>query len=324
MSENVVNVTVVIPTYNRADAAVRCARSVLNSDFAGGIEVVIVDDCSTKCVVSEVVRKEIGEDPRVRVIRHEKNKNSAGTRNTGGRNAHGQYVFFLDDDNELQPDTIARLVAVLDQGEYGVVAPLSVNVATEGHKTVWGTSFAFNEWTSTPRNTDADVEYTPEFAQSMQGRIIDTWYSPNAYMMPRGVFEEMGGYYEWFGIYMEESDLCMRIRESGRKVGLVGDAVTWHRHYNDTGDMVMRRFAVSTPAKAYLLSRNRMFFAWRHYSLLKVLSIMCVFAPLVTLRYLAIALIRGWPKIGLGFVAGYVAGTVKVLGMMLARPFAGK
>lgn len=319
-------VSVVIPTYNRPDAAVCCARSVLNSDFKEGLEIIIVDDCSPKCIVADYVRKEMPDELRIRVIRHEVNKNLAAARNTGGRNSRGEYVFFIDDDNELRPDVISKLVSVLDGGKYGVAAPLAVNVLPTGEKTVWASSFAFSEWTSIPRNVDANVAYTEAYEENMRGRVIDTWYSPNGYMMSRELFEQMDGFYEWFGIYMEESDLCMRVREAGKKVCIVGDAVTWHRHYNDAGDMVMRRFATNTPPKAFRLSRNRLHFAWRHYSLPKVLSIMFIFAPVVTLRYLIMATFRGWPKIGIGFVWGYCVGFVQVLGLMFAQvilwPFA--
>jgi len=314
-----IKVSVVIPTYNRPEAVLHCARSVLASDFHDPMEIIIVDDCSKNCDVADIVARELPGEPRVRVIRHEKNKNLAAARNTGGRNAHGQYVLFIDDDNELCPDAMSKLVSVLDRGAYGVAAPLAVNVLPSGRKTVWASSFAFNEWTSTPRNVDADVDYTSEYEAGMRGRVIDTWYSPNGYMMPRDLFERLGGFYEWFGIYMEESDLCMRVRESGRKVCIVGDAVTWHRHYNDFGDMVMRRFATNTPGKAFRLSRNRLHFAWRHYSFPQVLSILFVFAPLVTLRYFVMATFRGWPKIGFAFVWGYAVGGAQVVGLALAR-----
>ena len=191
---------------------------------------------------------------------------------------------------------------------------------------MWASSFAFNKWTSVPRNMDANVEYTEAYAEKLKERVIDTWYSPNGYMMSRVLFEKIDGFYEWFGIYMEESDLCMRVREAGYKVCIVSDAVTWHRHYNDAGDPVMRRFATNTPRKAFLMSRNRLHFAWRHYMLLQTLSIMFIFAPLITARYLVMSVVRGWPKIGLGFVTGYVVGFVQVLGLILMQgllwPFA--
>ena len=182
-------VSVVIPTYNRADAAVHCARSVLASDFAGGIEIVIVDDCSSKCIVADHVHRELGDDPRIKVIRHERNKNTAAAHNTGGYAARGKYIFFLDDDNELKTDVISKLVAVLERGEHGLVAPLAVNVTPEGEKTVWAKAFEFNRWTSVPKNADANVPYTDEYERGMSGRLIDSWYSPNGYMMPKAVFE---------------------------------------------------------------------------------------------------------------------------------------
>jgi len=317
VKQETIKVSVVITSYNRADAALLCVRSVLASDFALGMEVIVVDDCSTKCAVEEVFRRELPNENRVRVIRHERNMNAAASRNTGARAAIGQYVFFLDDDNELSSDTLRKLVAVLDAGEYALAAPLAVNVQPSGEKTVWASSFAFSKWMSIPRDVDAGVPYTETYAKSMVGRIMDTWYSPNAYMIPRALFEKLGGFDAWFGMYMEESDLGLRVLEAGHRAGVVGDAVTWHRHYNDVGDMFMRRFAVTTPSKAFRISRNRLHFAWRHYSLPQVLSILVIFAPLVSFRYFVLSCLHGWPKIGLAFLIGYGVGAVQVIGRML-------
>ena len=104
-------VSVIIPTYNRADLLPRAVNSVLAQTY-DDCEIIIVDDCSpdnTQDVIASFT------DPRVRSIRHEVNRGAATARNTGIENARGEYIAFLDDDDELTPGSIARRVNLLDE-----------------------------------------------------------------------------------------------------------------------------------------------------------------------------------------------------------------
>lgn len=97
-------VTVVIPTYRRPQLVTNAIDSVLRQTFKD-LEIVVVDDCSpddTRSVV-EAIR-----DGRVRYLRHETNKGLPAVRNTGIRAARGQYVAFLDDDDEWREDKLER------------------------------------------------------------------------------------------------------------------------------------------------------------------------------------------------------------------------
>lgn len=74
-------ISVVIPTYNRADMVVRCVDSVLAANWEN-IEVVVVDDCSTDAT-QEVLAKAFDADNRVICIKNERNSLSAYSRNHG-------------------------------------------------------------------------------------------------------------------------------------------------------------------------------------------------------------------------------------------------
>ena len=103
-------VSVVIPTHNRAVLLHRAVESVLVQTYTD-FEVIIVDDCSSDNT-QEVIRE--FSDPRVYPIRHDINKGVAAARNTGIAHARGEYVAFLDDDDECTPDRLADQVRVLD------------------------------------------------------------------------------------------------------------------------------------------------------------------------------------------------------------------
>jgi len=103
-------VSVIIITYNRANFLLEAVRSVLSQTYTD-FELIIVDDASqdnTAQVVDGL------SDKRIRYIRHEVNKGEAGARNTGVTNSKGEYIAFLDDDDEWLPEKLRLEVDVLE------------------------------------------------------------------------------------------------------------------------------------------------------------------------------------------------------------------
>ena len=102
-------VSVVIPTYNRAATLPRAIKSVLAQDY-DNLELIIVDDASTD-ETAEVLSHV--DDPRMRVIVHEKNKGAAGALNTGGHAARGDIIAFQDSDDEWLDGKLSRQMQAL-------------------------------------------------------------------------------------------------------------------------------------------------------------------------------------------------------------------
>lgn len=107
-------VSVIIPTYNRADLLPDSIGSVLAQDYKD-IEVVVVDDGSSDNT-REVV---CAYGPPVRYCRQE-NAGESAARNLGILSSVGDYLMFLDSDDKLLPGAVAKLAATLDANpEYG-------------------------------------------------------------------------------------------------------------------------------------------------------------------------------------------------------------
>lgn len=111
-------VSVIIPTYKRPTYLPRAIDSVLNSSYEN-IEVIVVDDnndgddyrIETQAMMDNLYKN----DERVIYIKHECNKNGSAARNTGIRAASGDYLMFLDDDDEFLPLKIEKQVAYMDR-----------------------------------------------------------------------------------------------------------------------------------------------------------------------------------------------------------------
>lgn len=116
-------VSVIIPVYNVSQYIERCLLSVLNQTWQD-LEIILVDDCTPDNSMEIVTNLLAGHSRRlaVKILVHEQNKGIAGARNTGIRNATGDYLYFLDSDDYLALQSIARLASIALQYNVDVVA----------------------------------------------------------------------------------------------------------------------------------------------------------------------------------------------------------
>lgn len=104
-------ISVVIPTHNRADLLPRAIKSVQAQTWTD-LEIVVVSDGSeddTKAVVEALAK----DDDRIKFIEYFPARGGNIARNTGIENASGEYVAFLDDDDEFMPEKLEKQMAVM-------------------------------------------------------------------------------------------------------------------------------------------------------------------------------------------------------------------
>lgn len=95
-------ISVIIPSYNRERSLERAVQGVLGQSYRN-LELIVVDDCSTdtSCAIVESI-----DDPRLSLIRHEKNQGAGAARDTGIRAAKGDLVAFQDSDDNWFPEKL--------------------------------------------------------------------------------------------------------------------------------------------------------------------------------------------------------------------------
>ena len=99
------NVSVIIPTYNRLSFLKEAIRSVLSQSYAN-YEILIIDDHSkdnTHVFVKELM---LENKDKIKYFLNEKNKGVDGARNTGLEHAEGEYIAFLDSDDIWEVDKL--------------------------------------------------------------------------------------------------------------------------------------------------------------------------------------------------------------------------
>ncbi|MBR5929524.1 MAG: glycosyltransferase family 2 protein [Prevotella sp.] len=116
-------ISIVIPIYNVAPFVADCIRSVIHQTWQGQLECIFVDDCGTDNsmeIVNSVVQDYQGPID-FKTVRHEQNRGLSVARNTGIAAASGDYIYFLDSDDEITPDCMAVLASPLEQEFYDVI-----------------------------------------------------------------------------------------------------------------------------------------------------------------------------------------------------------
>lgn len=189
-------VSVVVPLYNKATRIEACLKSVLAQSYPH-LEVIVVDDGSTDngaAVVQSV------SDSRVVLLRQE-NAGVSVARNRGVRAAKGEWIFFLDADDEWKPGLIQALLDLRQQcPDAGVLAtPTDYVFANGRRKAVKLLSADFRP----------DTNYLKDYLKTYV-RLSRSPFSNSSFAVKRTIFEASGGYAR--GVRLtEDSDLWVRL-----------------------------------------------------------------------------------------------------------------
>jgi glycosyltransferase involved in cell wall biosynthesis len=108
-----VSISVVIPSYNRLETITYCLDSACRQTVEPG-EIIVVDDCSTDGTAA-TVHEYSRAHPSVRLVALDRRCGAQAARNRGIKEARGEWIAFLDSDDEWMPDKLERQIAALGQ-----------------------------------------------------------------------------------------------------------------------------------------------------------------------------------------------------------------
>jgi len=106
------SISIIIPVYNVEPYIAECVESVMRQTYTGPMECIIVDDCGTDKSI-EIVKQLITEYKGpidFRIQHHEHNRGLAVARNTDTDAATGDYIYYLDSDDWVEPNIVELLV----------------------------------------------------------------------------------------------------------------------------------------------------------------------------------------------------------------------
>ena len=188
-------VSVIIAVHNGAATIGRALESVFAQTFTD-FEIVVVNDGSTDDTAAVLA----GNGDRIHVV-STSNSGPATARNTGVRESSGEYLAFLDDDDEWMPAKLARCVEILDQDSAcGLVYTDVFKVDLKGRP-----------MPSQESQTEGVDSPTMEQMLARQWSVV-----PSQLVVRRSVFERSGRFDERFkGAAVEDLFFLLRAREFG-------------------------------------------------------------------------------------------------------------
>ncbi|RQG99360.1 glycosyltransferase family 2 protein [Natrarchaeobius oligotrophus] len=201
-------VSVVIPTHDRAETLPRAIDSALEQTI-DDLEVVVVDDGSTDDTPSVLSAY---EDPRVRPIVHATNRGANVARNTGIDHARGEYVAFLDSDDEWLPEKLERQLEVLERRSdewIGAYCDATLELSGPSGRLRSAVAAALAR---------TDEEPTMEGGAELIGEILADNVQPGAgstLLVRTDVARDVGGFDEQLDRF-QDPEFCLRLLGEGR------------------------------------------------------------------------------------------------------------
>lgn len=230
------DVTVTIVTYNCRDDVLRCLDTLRSAAATHRIDVVVVDNDSDDAVASAVRERH----PEVTVVERHRNAGFGRSHNLAAAHAAGRYLFVLNPDTAVEPGAIDEMVDFADARDsdghsVGVVAPMLLNPDGSDQRTarsfptasagIFGRRSPLTRWF--PNNPWSRRFLRSDQVDRSRPWTVD-WVSGAAMLIPRDLFEDMGGFDPDFFMHFEDAELCARMAKVGRDVWCVPAARIVH------------------------------------------------------------------------------------------------
>jgi GT2 family glycosyltransferase len=218
-------IAVALITYNSASDVVACLGTIAGE----AAEIVVVDNASSDGT-PDVVR---GSFPRARVIVNTRNLGFAAGANQAIRATSTDIVFLVNPDSTVRPGSLAALERCLLEHPRAAAAGAlilntdgSVQPTKRAFPTLWQSFLHATVGTFWPNNPGTRA-YVLADASFDEPRPVD-WVASTAVALRRSAFDAIGGYDESFFFFVEDVDLCKRLRDAGWEIWFEPGAVVTH------------------------------------------------------------------------------------------------
>lgn len=299
-------VSFVVVTRNRKRDLDSCLKSLIIQTHRN-TEIIVVDNASDADQKEWINNKY----KKVKVIRSDKNLGGAGGRNLGIEYAKGNYLLFIDDDAEADKNLVKELLKIVKRKNIGIVQPKIYD--KDKPDVLQGIGHGFNFLTGRVFGIgirEKDVgQYDIIREIPMAGC---TW------MAKKSTIDKIGDYDEDLFIPYEDSDFSWRARKGGYKVVFVPKAKVWHQGLKLTKvHKRLQYLGITTPDKAYRISRNKIIFMKKHAPLPNLLLFLVLLLPTYSLIHSLIILSTGNINVFLNYWKGNVSGLIYIFRHLL-------
>jgi len=215
---------VIVVSADSGPALRECVRSVLASTLS--LELILVDNASNDGMPPAIERA-YEHDPRLKVIYNHRNLGFGPAVNLAAKQAHGHALLILNPDCMLRDDDLGRLLAVLaGHPKAGLVGAVVCHADGRADPASWRRDPLLQRSLNSllgrsgeKVNVEQEIPAEVVEAEAVSGAVM---------LLPRAMFQRLGGFDEDYFLHCEDLDLCRRVRDLGYKVLLAGDVRVLH------------------------------------------------------------------------------------------------
>jgi GT2 family glycosyltransferase len=224
-------VSIIIPTRDKQALLQTTLDSIWARTDYDRFEIIVIDNQSTN---ADAVRYLASLPPRAQVLQWSQRFNYSALNNFGARHARGEQLLFLNNDVEvIRPDWLTAMLEHAQRPDVGAVGArlLYADQRIQHAGVVVGINrVAANAFRSWPGETIGNL------------RLADLTRNCSAVtgacmMVPRRLFDEVGGFDEDLRVVLNDVDLCLKIRERGYLVVYTPDALLYHYEGSSRGKL---------------------------------------------------------------------------------------
>jgi len=217
-------VSIILLFHNRAEMSLRCLESLASGSSDVPFEVIIVDNASTDETPALLDRIR-----NAKILRNSSNLGFSVGCNQAADLSTGKYLFFLNNDTEVMPNSIKALVDTLENGT-GIGAVGGKLIFPDGTLQEAGSIIWRNgSCTGYGRNDDP---FKPEYSF-----VRDVDFCSGAMLLtPRDLFLSLGKFDTMYATaYYEDADYCMKLWSNGYRVVFQPFAIVIHHEFGSMG-----------------------------------------------------------------------------------------
>jgi N-acetylglucosaminyl-diphospho-decaprenol L-rhamnosyltransferase len=252
------DLAVVVVNHNTGDYLTRCLRSAIEAAGDARLELIVVDNAS----VDGSVDRAIEASPQARLIRNEDNRGFAAAANQGMRATLAPFVFLLNPDAEVLAGTLGGFLKVArDRPKAGAIGPIVKDPdgsiypsARRIPSMAEGLGHAF---LGPFRENRFSRAYTMAGWDRGTERPVD-WVSASCVLLRKEALDRVGLFDERYFMYVEDVDLCTRLRRAGWDVVFSPELEVLHIGGVSTGGYRSRRMVLEHSRSIY-----KYFVKWR-------------------------------------------------------------
>lgn len=223
-----INLSIVIVSFNSKDFLVNCLDSLLKSDF--DIEIIVVDNAS-----KDGTQKVMERYPTIKFIENKQNLGFSKANNIGIKKISGKYILFLNPDTIVRKDTLKTLVPFMEKtNDAGIVTCKVVlpngeldDSCHRGMPTPWNAFCYFLGLEKLFPHSKIFSGYHMGWMDYSKTHEINAC-AGSFMLVRREAGDQVGWWDEDFFFYGEDLDFCLKTKEKGWKVYYYPGVLTTH------------------------------------------------------------------------------------------------